>query len=134
MRFMCLCSFLYKLYFPFWVPYWWSIIQYPTSITTERNATGHVVRADGVQTHMIELLSQMLNFRLVNNRINIIILVLYYCVYLFLHTRRRDLIRRFAACKRRDFLPYEIRNMTRLMFAFMLIVKCCVLNFYHVTF
>ena len=43
-------------------------LQFPSSILTERNATGHVVRADGVQTHMIEALSRMLNFTLVNCR------------------------------------------------------------------
>ena len=65
----------------------WSIVQYPTSITTERNATGHVVCVDGVQTHMIEALSQMLNFRLVKlswqiaNKIYIIIrIILLYLV------------------------------------------------------
>ena len=46
------------LYFArYWPP------QFPLSIITERNATGHVVRADGVQTHMIEALGQMLDFR-----------------------------------------------------------------------
>ena len=41
----------------------WPILQFPTAILTERNATGHVVRAYGVMAHMIEALSQMLNFR-----------------------------------------------------------------------
>ena len=41
----------------------WPILQFPTAILTERNATGHVVRAYGVLAHMIEALSQMHNFR-----------------------------------------------------------------------
>ena len=39
------------------------LLQFPTILKMERNATGHVVRVDGTQAHMIESLSQMLNFR-----------------------------------------------------------------------
>ena len=39
-------------------------IQYSILLVTERNATdGHIIYADGLQKHMIDALSQMLNFR-----------------------------------------------------------------------
>ena len=38
-------------------------LQFPVSFVTQRNATGHIVHADGMQIHMLEALSKMLNFR-----------------------------------------------------------------------
>ena len=37
--------------------------QFPTAFTSRRNATGHVVHAVGVEKHLLDALSEMLNFR-----------------------------------------------------------------------
>ena len=37
--------------------------QFPTAFTSRRNATGHVVDAVGVEKHLLDALSEMLNFR-----------------------------------------------------------------------
>ena len=43
-------------------------IQFPVSFASQRNATGHIIHSDGIQKHMIEALSQTLNFRWVKYR------------------------------------------------------------------
>ena len=38
-------------------------LKFPISFESQRNATGHIIHSDGVEKHLIEELSQMLNFR-----------------------------------------------------------------------
>ena len=42
--------------------------QFPVSFIVQRNSTGHIIHSDGVQKHMIETLSQILNFRWVKTK------------------------------------------------------------------
>ena len=44
--------------------------KYPGALEVARNATGHIIHIDGEQAHMIEALSQMLNFRWVHKNTN----------------------------------------------------------------